>query len=63
MTATTRTTRRKPSIPAAIQTKEKLANLARDVFTFAQNTAYERGISDFESNTRDHPLMDLQIYK
>jgi hypothetical protein len=62
MTATERTTRRKPSRTASIPTLEGLARAGK-IIGLAQRQAFERGKLDFENSTRDHPpygFSDLQ---
>jgi hypothetical protein len=44
-------------------TKSTLVNIAQSLFSAAQQSAYDQGISDFENSTRTHPpygFSDLQ---
>ena len=55
---TTRTTRRKVWPQSQIQIirhAKDLAKAAGAILNVAQQKAYNRGVSDFENGTRDHP--------
>lgn len=63
MNPSTRTSHQKPFARASIQSKKILSDAAQKTFDAALQKAYEQGIKDAESSTRDHPpygFSDLQ---
>lgn len=55
MNPSTRTSPQKPFARASIQPKKILSDAAQKIFDAALRKAYEQGIRDAESSTRDHP--------
>lgn len=55
MNSSTRTSHPKPFVRTSIQTKKILSDVAQKTFDAALQKAYEQGIRDAESSTRDHP--------